>query len=197
MIGYLEGKLVWSSQDMVIISVQGLGYEVSYKNNFALSDLGCDIKLFIVHKISEYGQTLFGFASSMEKVIFESLDNIKGIGSKVIFAIMTEKEIKTFSHLQVLTLDDLVKIPGVGKSTAQKFMLGLSNKLKKEIDLEDMQGEIPSNLEKVYENEINVLVEWGINKKSILSYLRDNKEGLSEYNGKLLIQNVLKEFGKR
>jgi hypothetical protein len=41
------------------------------------------------------------------------------------------------------------------------------------------------------------LVEWGINKKSILSYLRDNKEGLSEYNGKLLIQNVLKEFGKR
>ena len=198
MIGYLEGKLVWASQDMVIISVQGLGYEVNYKNNFALSDLGSDLKLYIVHKISEYGQNLFGFSSSIEKVIFENLDNIKGIGSKIIFGIMSEKEIRTFSDLQTLTLDELVKIPGVGKSTAQKFLLALSNKLKKEISLDEIEANNESNnLEKIYENEINVLVEWGINKKSVLAYLKENKSQLSNYDGRLLIQNILKEFGKK
>lgn len=196
MIGYLEGKVIWADQSNLIISVNGLGYEVNFSNEFSSSDFGNELKIFITHKKSEYGESLFGFSTLQEKIIFESLDSIKGVGSKVIFTIMSQINIKSFSDLQDLKLDDLVKLPGVGKSTAQKFLLGVSNKLKKEINLEEIEGTTKENIEDRYKGEIELLVEWGIKKTQLLSYLKENNHLLADKDSSLIIQTVLKNLGK-
>lgn len=197
MIGYIEGTLIWSTTNLIILSVNGLGYEVYFHNNFTHSDYGLIKKVFISHKISEYGETLYGFESIEEKLIFENLENIKGVGSKVIYTIMSELVIKSASDLPSISLDSLVKLPGVGKSTAQKFLLGLSNKLKKEFDLESLKSETSDELEKKYKNEIELLVEWGMRKSDLVAFIKDNQSSLADMNSDQLIQTILKSFKKK
>ena len=196
MISYLQGTLIWADKNTVIISPTGVGYEVKYENTYVVSDYGSTVVLFITHKISEYGESLFGFATIEEKIIFDQLENIKGIGSKVIFTIMSALSIKTISDLQNLSLDNLVKLPGVGKATAQKFLLALSGKLKKEFSLEFLEEVQNKDIETLYKNEIDLLVEWGMHKAELVAYLRDNSEVLAGVGSDRLIQIVLKNLKK-
>jgi Holliday junction DNA helicase RuvA len=195
MIGFLKGTIVWADQRNIILSINGLGYEVNCYNEFTTSDLGKEIALFITQKISEYGQSLFGFKTIEEKIIFESLDSIKGLGSKVVFTIMSELKVSGISDLQNLNLDQLVKLPGVGKSTAQKFLLGLSNKLKKEFDLEKLK-ETSADFASKYKGEIDLLVEWGMKKSELLDFLKENSEFIEGKSSESIIQLVLKNFRK-
>src|SRR5687768_13698099 len=128
MIAYLKGKIKYTDTKVIILDVQNVGYEINFLNNFTRSDFGSDLEVYIVQKFSEYGVSLFGFSTMEERIIFEVLDNIKGIGSKSIYAIMSLLEIRTASDLQKISLNDLVGLPGIGKSTGQKFLLGLSTK---------------------------------------------------------------------
>jgi holliday junction DNA helicase RuvA len=196
MISYLEGKLIWSDKSSVIVSPAGIGYEVNYENSYVVSEYGSIVRLFITHKISEYGESLYGFLTIDEKIIFDQLENIKGIGSKAIFTIMSSLQIKTISDLQNISLDQLVKLPGVGKATAQKFLLALSGKLKKEFSLEYQDEAKNKDIETLYKSEIELLVEWGMKKSELVAYLRDNSEVLAETNSDKLIRRVLKDFKK-
>jgi Holliday junction DNA helicase RuvA len=178
----------------VIISANGIGYEIAYPNNYVVSEYGETRRLFLSHKVSEYGESLFGFASIEEKIIFEQLENLKGIGSKAIFTIMSILEIRTIADLQNISLDQLVKLPGVGKTTAQKFLLALSNKLKKEFNLEYQDKAAQKDVESEYKNEIALLVEWGMKKSELIHYIKENKPQLEGKNSDQVIQHLLKAF---
>lgn len=195
MIAYFHGKLIWAENQSIIISANGVGYEVNYFNEFTNSDLGKDLTIFVSHKISEYGQVLFGFNSIEEKIIFEELDNIKGVGSKIIFTIMGALQINNWAKLQTLKLDDLTKISGVGKSTAQKLLLGVSTKLKKDFDITG--GEVKVNnkdIEKKYSEVISMLEEWGIKKKNLLEFFGRNDDMLDGKPAEKIIEYTLKNL---
>jgi Holliday junction DNA helicase RuvA subunit len=197
MIGYLNGTIVWSDNSKIILSVNGVGYEVYYPNYIASNEYGSSMALYIASKISEYGQALYGFNSIEEKLIFEILDNIKGVGSKAIFTIMSILEIKTFSQLKDIELDDLTKLPGVGRSTAQKFLLGLSTKIKKDFDLEKVKTvNNKSAIESTYKNEIELLVEWGMRRVDIVEFIANNKESFEGKSSESVIKLILQNFRK-
>jgi holliday junction DNA helicase RuvA len=197
MIGYLKGKIQYADTQKVLLNVQNVGYEITYFNHFAFSDFGTDLELYIVQKYSEYGVNLFGFDTVEQKNIFEILDSIKGVGSKAIFAMMDSLKVMSPSQLQTITLDQLVKVPGVGKSTAQKFLLGLSGKLKKDFVFEDIQdNNLKSKLENDYKGEVDLLIEWGMRKADILSFIKTNKEVLEGKSSQEIIQYVLKNINK-
>lgn len=195
MIAYLNGKLIWADKNGVILSVNGLGYEIAFTNEYIISDFGKNLELFISHKISEYGQTLFGFKSIDEKIIFEELNNIKGVGSKVIFVAMSALNLDSWSKIQTLKLDDLVKINGVGKATAQKLLLGISTKLKKDFDLGATVSKTTiKEVEKKYSDVISMLEEWGIKKKNLIEFFTINDSELEGKTSEKIIEYTLKNL---
>ncbi len=195
MIGYIKGKLIWFEQNKAILEANGVGYEINYLNVFTFSELNNVFSLYVVQKFSEYGVSFYGFETIEEKLIFEALENIKGIGSKTIFIIMSNLKIKKVSDLHGIKLDDLIGLPGIGKSTAQKFLLALSNKIKKEFEFEK-EVEHPGNslLEKKYKNEIDLLTEWGMRKNDIVNLIKSNIGELEGLSSEKFIKFALKNL---
>lgn len=196
MIAFIEGKLIWADRDTAIIAAQGVGYTIHIKNTWTSSEFGTEKRLFLSHKISEYGETLYGFETIDEKMIFEQLENIKGIGSKAIYTIMSDLQLRTVSDLQSIVLDQLVKLPGIGKTTAQKFLLGLSNKLKKDFNLEYEEKVQKQEIQTQFKNEIELLVEWGMKKNELLDFIKENPDLFANKNSDQVIQILLKNFRK-
>lgn len=195
MIGFLKGQIIVIDVNKVILSASGIGYEVFVGDETSsVIKLGGIEELFVVQKISEYGEAIYGFKTYEEKRIFETLENIKGIGAKNIFTIISFFNIKSISDLGMLTVDEIVKVPGVGKSTAQKFLLGVSNILKKDFDLNSSKES--SHIEKVYISEIHALVNLGLSKREAFEIIKREEDAIknmsTESRLKYLIKNSLK-----
>ncbi|MFW5719708.1 MAG: Holliday junction branch migration protein RuvA [Candidatus Dojkabacteria bacterium] len=195
MIGYISGTVVWVEPARVIMNAGGVGYEVVFQNRLTREDQGNELALYICHKISEYGETMYGFLTMEEKLIFETLDDIKGVGSKVVYSIITGAQVKSFSDLQNISLDELVKLNGVGRATAQKFLLGLSNKLKKEIDLEKLTQENGKRQRPLqFAQEIETLVSWGMKRKDLETFVTEHEAEIKGMNSEQFIKHALKHL---
>ncbi len=143
MIAYISGRIIWFRSDKVIIEISGIGYVINFKNTFTSKDIKKQISLFITVRKNEFSEEMYGFASIEEKLLFDKLINIKGVGTKQIFQIMHQLSIKDISDLSNITLDKLLQVSGVGKKTAQKFMLGLSTVTKEEVRFDQiMQSDL-------------------------------------------------------
>lgn len=190
MIGYLSGNLIFVNPLAVLVNVNGVGYEVNFRNEFTTSDLGSKVELFVSHKFSEFGQVLYGFKTIEEKLLFENLASIKGIGPKTVYSIVSELKITNYTDLRDLKLEPLMKVGGVGKSTAQKFLLGLSSKLKSEFVMET--GTDKDKVKNEFAEEIQMLMGWGMKKTDLIDFMCKNYDEISGKDREKVIQYVLK-----
>lgn len=135
MIAYLDGKLAYKDPSYVIIDVGGVGYQVkiSLQTYAALHNTGERCKLHTLLIIREDSHTLFGFYDAEEKVLFEDLTSVSGIGPStalVMLSSLSSPEIK-----QALVNEDvktIQSIKGIGLKTAQRAIIELKDKLKKD-----------------------------------------------------------------
>lgn len=135
MIAYLDGKLSYKDPTFVIIDVGGVGYQVkiSLQTYAALHNTGERCKLHTLLIIREDSHTLFGFFEAEEKVLFEDLTSVSGIGpsiAMVMLSSLSSGEIK-----QAIINEDvktIQSIKGIGSKTAQRAIIELKDKLKKE-----------------------------------------------------------------
>ncbi|KUG08207.1 Holliday junction branch migration protein RuvA [Solirubrum puertoriconensis] len=135
MIAYLDGKIVYKDPTQVIIDVQGVGYEVkiSLATYSKLPAEGDKINLFTYHHIKEDAQALYGFLDPNEKALFMHLISVSGIGPGtgiVIVSSMSVSEIR-----QAIIQEDvrsIQAIKGVGPKTAQRIVLDLRDRLRKD-----------------------------------------------------------------
>jgi Holliday junction DNA helicase RuvA len=135
MIAYLDGKLAYKDPTYVIIDVSGVGYQVkiSLQTYAALHNTGERCKLHTLLIIREDSHTLFGFHDAEEKVLFEDLTTVSGIGPStalVMLSSLSSPEIK-----QALVNEDvktIQSIKGIGLKTAQRAIIELKDKLKKD-----------------------------------------------------------------
>jgi Holliday junction DNA helicase RuvA len=134
MIGYLQGTLLRDDPERLLLDVHGVGYEV----NVPLSTWyeiekrrGEPIRLFIHTHMREDGIALFGFWTEREKVLFEKLIGVNGIGPKlarVILSGMAPDDL--MGAIAAGDLGRLGTIPGVGKKTAERIVLELREKMR-------------------------------------------------------------------
>jgi Holliday junction DNA helicase RuvA len=133
MIAFLRGKLLEKHPNQIVIDTAGVGYDVviPISTFSALPDAGAEVALRIHTHVREDALALFGFLTSEEKALFEKLISVSGIGPAL--------AIKVLSGLAALTIIDairgghveqLVRIPGVGKKTAERMVLELKDKLE-------------------------------------------------------------------
>jgi len=132
MIAFLRGALLEKHPNQVIVDVAGVGYDVTIPvSTFsALGAAGSEIQLRVHTHVREDAIALFGFLTTNEKLMFEKLIGVSGIGPKLAITVLSGLPIgELVGAIRGNQLDVLVRIPGVGKKTAERIVLELKDKL--------------------------------------------------------------------
>jgi len=132
MIGHLRGTVIEKHPNEVVVEAAGVGYEVQIpiSTYTALPEAGAMVALRIYTHVREDALALFGFATAEEKMLFERLISVSGIGPKLAITVLSG--LPTADLVAAIRTEDLqrlVRIPGVGKKTAERIVLELRDKL--------------------------------------------------------------------
>ena len=132
MIGRLRGILAYKQPPWLVIDVGGVGYELEAPMStfYDLPDVGREVILFTHHAQREDSVSLYGFLRENERRLFRDVQKVSGIGAKIALAVLSGVAVDEFAR-QVQTGDvaALVRIPGIGKKTAERLLLELKGKL--------------------------------------------------------------------
>ena len=133
MIAFLRGKLLEKHPNQVIVDTGGVGYDVviPISTFSALPDAGAEVKLRIHTHVREDALSLFGFLTAEEKLIFEKLISVSGIGPSLAIKVLSGMATWDLtSAIRNGQIEQLVRIPGVGKKTAERIVLELKDKME-------------------------------------------------------------------
>lgn len=133
MIGYLRGVVLDKQPAGLSLDVQGVGYEVetSLNSYYQLPEVGQQASLYIHLVIREDAHLLFGFTRLDERNLFRTLIKVNGVGPKLALAILSGIEADAFVRcIQVQDTTALIKLPGVGKKTAERLIIEMQDRLK-------------------------------------------------------------------
>ncbi|GAA5143064.1 Holliday junction branch migration protein RuvA [Thalassotalea piscium] len=133
MIGRLRGLLVEKIAPEILIECNGVGYEVTMPMTsiYALPELNQEAIIFTHFVVREDAQLLYGFANKTERKLFRLLIKVNGVGPKLGLAILSGMSAEQF--VSCVVHDDLttiVKIPGVGKKTAERLLIEMRDRIK-------------------------------------------------------------------
>lgn len=136
MIGRLSGILLEKNPPQVLVDCQGVGYEVDVPMStfYNLPHTGEKVVLHIHYVVREDAHLLFGFGTASDRAVFRQLIKITGIGARMALSILSGMTVAELS--QAVTLQEagrLVKVPGIGKKTAERLLLELKGKLGADI----------------------------------------------------------------
>jgi Holliday junction DNA helicase RuvA len=132
MISYLRGTLLEKHPNQIVVDVNGVGYELTIPvSTFSsLPDSGSEVRLRVHTHVREDVLALFGFATQAEKAVFEKLIGVTGIGPKLAVTVLSGLDAKELvAAIRGGQLEALVRIPGVGKKTAERMVVELRDKL--------------------------------------------------------------------
>lgn len=142
MFAYINGKIADKANNYVVIDVGGVGYKIFMSTSAIekLPEIGEMQKVHTYYYVREDLISLYGFLSNEELRMFELLLSVSGIGAKSAIQILSSITPSSFA-LAVISNDisKIVKIPGVGKKTAERMILELKDKLKTEEAIEKTQ----------------------------------------------------------
>lgn len=132
MIGCLIGEVFALEAPTALINVNGVGYEVDTPlSTFCQLQKGQQVTLWTHLVVREDAQQLFGFLEPQEKLIFRTLLKVTGVGPKMALGILSTLSVELLVHtVENEDINTLVKVPGVGKKTAERLMIDLRDRFK-------------------------------------------------------------------
>ena len=142
MIGRITGLILEKQAPEILIDVNGLGYEVlcPMTTLYGLGEVGTKVTLHTHFVVREDAQLLYGFSDKQQRALFRALMKVSGVGRKLALAILSGIETDNF----VRSVHDgdsatLVRIPGIGKKTAERLIVEMKDRLKEwHIDNNDL-----------------------------------------------------------
>lgn len=162
MIGRLRGTLAEKHPPFLILDVGGVGYEVEVPMTtlYRLPSVGEPLTLHTHLVVREDAQLLYGFAEKREREFFRELIRLNGVGPKLALALMSGLEVDELVRcVQAGDTSTLVKVPGVGKKTAERLLVELKDRFKAWEALPGMTGLViePSSVSSVSSAESDAL----------------------------------------
>lgn len=132
MIGCLIGEVLALEAPTVVLKVNGVGYEVDTPlSTFCQLQKGQKVTLWTHLAVREDAQLLYGFIDAREKTIFRTLLKVNGVGPKMALGILSTLSVDMLVHtVEHEDINTLVKVPGVGKKTAERLMIELRDRFK-------------------------------------------------------------------
>jgi len=131
-IGFLRGKLVHKAPPFLIMDVNGVGYELEAPMTtfYDLPALNEEIKLHTHLVVREDAHILFGFSAEAERTLFRALIKVNGVGPKLALTILSGQSAEEFYRcIQDNDSQALVRLPGVGKKTAERLIIEMRDRL--------------------------------------------------------------------
>jgi Holliday junction DNA helicase RuvA len=191
MIGRLVGTLAEKAPPQVLIDVNGVGYEVDVPMSsfFNLPGLGERVTLLTHFVVREDAQLLYGFLTHEERATFRQLIRISGIGPRTALSILSGLSVSELS--QAVTQQQagrLVKVPGIGKKTAERLLLELKGKLGP-----DMAAPGASVASDAQADIVQALMALGYNEKEAAAALKALPPDVGVADG---IKQALKALSK-
>src|SRR5260370_16839466 len=171
MISHLRGTLLEKHPNQVIVDVHGVGYEVTIPVSAysSLPEQGATVRLYIHTHVREDILALFGFLTKEDKLLFEKLIAVSGIGPKLAITTLsglTTEDLR--SAIRAGAVEQLVRIPGVGKKTAERMVLELRDKMGPVIagSPAGTSGASKSQFSAIEEDGISALMNFGAPRPS-------------------------------
>ena len=162
MIGRLAGTLLQKNPPQVLVDVHGLGYEIDVPMStfYNLPGLGEPVVLLTHLAVREDGHFLYGFGTEEERFAFRQLIKISGIGARTALAVLSGLSVGDLA--QAVARQEggrLVKVPGIGKKTAERLLLELKGKLAEALPT------ATRIVEDSYSDILNALLALGYNER--------------------------------
>ncbi|HHL30937.1 MAG TPA: Holliday junction branch migration protein RuvA [Oceanospirillales bacterium] len=132
MIGRIKGTLIRKEPPMMLIDVGGVGYEIEapVRVFFELPDTNSEVTIITHLLVREDAQILYGFNNYQQRDLFRKLLKVNGIGAKSALAVLSTMSTNEFiAMIQSQDVAAIIKIPGVGKKTAQRLIIEMRDKL--------------------------------------------------------------------
>ena len=132
MIGRIKGTLIQKDPPMMLVDVNGVGYEIEapVRVFFELPELNSEVTIITHMLVREDAQILYGFNNYGQRELFRKLLKVNGIGAKSALAVLSTMSVDEFvAMIQSQDVAAIVKIPGVGKKTAQRLIIEMRDKL--------------------------------------------------------------------
>ena len=133
MIGRLRGNILEKQPPLVLLEANGVGYEVHMPMTgfYELPELGQEAIVFTHFVVREDAQLLYGFNDKQERALFRELIKVNGVGPKLALAILSGMSAQQFvSAVEREEITALVKLPGVGKKTAERLVVEMKDRFK-------------------------------------------------------------------
>ncbi|PWF49220.1 Holliday junction branch migration protein RuvA [Massilia glaciei] len=191
MIGRISGILLEKNPPQLLVDCNGVGYEVDVPMStyYNLPQLGEKVTLFTHQAIREDAHLLFGFGNAAERTVFRQLIKITGVGARTALSILSGMTIADLA--QAVTLQEagrLVKVPGIGKKTAERLLLELKGRLG--ADLGSAGGVVHNDAQS---DILNALQALGYSDKEALAAIKNMPVGTTVSDG---IKFALKALSK-
>ncbi len=181
MLAYIKGILEIKTKGYIVVEAGGLGYKIFMPESTIANtgNIGDKVQIYTFMRVREDDVSLYGFLTNEELRMFELLLSVGGIGAKGALGILSNITPSQFA-LAVISNDVAIlkKVPGIGPKTAQRAILELKDKLKKEQEISIAEGEEISNIERVIKEDekvseaISALQVLGYSKREIVEALQ-------------------------
>ncbi len=133
MIGFLRGRLTAKHPPQLLVDVGGVGYEVEAPMStfYGLPAVGEEVNLFTHLVVREDAHILFAFATERERRLFRELLKVSNVGPKLALALLSGMNVESFlACIEAQDVDTLVRIPGVGRKTAERLVVEMRDRIK-------------------------------------------------------------------
>mgnify|MGYP000955515170 FL=1 len=191
MIGRLTGILAEKNPPQIVLDVNGVGYEldVPMSTFYNLPAAGEKTKLLTHFAVREDGHFLYGFLTEAERFAFRQLLKVSGIGARTALSVLSGMSVNDLSAaVAQQELGRLVKIPGIGKKTAERLLLELKGKLA------DATGvSLHAAVDDARQDIANALIALGYNEKESAAAMKQLPADIGTSDG---IRQALKLLSK-
>lgn len=162
MIGRIQGKLINIDGNRLLVDVHGIGYELDVTSaTLAKVAIDVELELYTHFSVREDAQILYGFANQAERDLFRVLIKVNGVGPKMAIGLLSGMGTNEFAHsIMAQNVAALVKLPGVGKKTAERLVVEMKDKVAQWIDTDSLKparGETKTGFQNEAEKALVVL----------------------------------------
>lgn len=201
MFAYIKGMLDYKGTDSIVVEANGVGYRIytPFSTLEKIGQVGETVKVFTHLHVREDAMTIYGFLTQEELEMFELLISVSGVGPKAALSLISTVSPSRFG-LAVITGDanTIVKAQGIGKKIAQRIILELKDKIKKEqlesFDSDTDTSSIPAEGDSARSEAVSALMVLGYNhaeaRKAVSSVYSE------EMDVELIIKKALQVISK-
>lgn len=191
MIGRITGTLLEKNPPQILVDVHGVGYEIDVPMStfYNLPAAGEKTKLLTHFAVRDDGHFLYGFLTEAERFAFRQLLKVSGIGARTALSVLSGMSVNDLSAaVAQQELGRLVKIPGIGKKTAERLLLELKGKLA------DATGvSLHAAVDDARQDIANALIALGYNEKESAAAMKQLPADIGTSDG---IRQALKLLSK-